>query len=471
MKKSKKKKQSILAILLDINPFAVLVGIIVLFVVGWLVVSMMARAAPTDAPEHVITWGSFGSAEGQFGVSEYFAVGEDGKIYLTDKLSNKVQVFDDVGNYVSSFGSSGSGDGQFTNPTGIAIDTVNDKIYVADDTLRNVQVFDLNGTYLNKWSVSPYYHPQAVAVDEKSGDVFISVSSSTLLTNNNLIAIYNSSGEVQTTFGGSGSGDGQFSGLKDLFIHDFELFTVDRTNNRVQVFAFTGDFIRKFGTSGSEDGQFNNPLGIFVDANDYIYVADDNNFRIQKFDINGNYLTQWGSQGSENGQFDQLQNVGGSPDGVHIYTSENNVNFRLQKFSYPENSSNMNDIVNNSNSAAPQISIPTAQGCGDFKPEAKAMLFQVDRLPTSATLRFSPVKNSSGYVISYGLGDIVEQFGTSFNWSDNNSGAVSYTIYDLDPKATYSFRVRAQNGCQPGDWGNTQRVKGNTSTEPIIFYP
>lgn len=91
--------------------------------------------------------------------------------------------------------------------------------------------------------------------------------------------------------------------------------------------------------------------------------------------------------------------------------------------------------------------------CDAFTPEAKPELFSVVREKTKATLYINPVKNVTGYYVSYGLGSSLDQFGTDFEWGNTN-GAISYTIYDLDPKATYSFSVRAQNDCQPGEWSN-----------------
>lgn len=54
--------------------------------------------------------------------------------------NNRVQVFDDQGNFLMKFGSYGKGKGQFNSPDGIAIDPF-DIMYVADTDNHRIQVF------------------------------------------------------------------------------------------------------------------------------------------------------------------------------------------------------------------------------------------------------------------------------------------------------------------------------------------
>jgi len=61
-------------------------------------------------------------------------------IYVADALNNRIQVFDSAGSFLFEFGSSGSGDGQFKVPFGIAVDS-RKNIYVADLGNLRIQVF------------------------------------------------------------------------------------------------------------------------------------------------------------------------------------------------------------------------------------------------------------------------------------------------------------------------------------------
>ena len=55
------------------------------------------------------------------------------------------------GNYVSQWGSAGSGDGQFNFPNSKAIDN-NGHVYVTEANNHQVQKFDGDGHFLNRWS-------------------------------------------------------------------------------------------------------------------------------------------------------------------------------------------------------------------------------------------------------------------------------------------------------------------------------
>ena len=68
-----------------------------------------------------------------------------GNVYVADTYNNRVQVFNSSGGYQSQFGSGGTGNGQLSNPRGIALDS-SGKVYVADYGNNRVQVFAPNVT-------------------------------------------------------------------------------------------------------------------------------------------------------------------------------------------------------------------------------------------------------------------------------------------------------------------------------------
>ena len=84
-------------------------------------------------------FGRLGDAAGDFDKPKGIAVDSAGHIYVVEGINDAVQVFDESGRLLLAFGESGSGDGQFWLPSGIAI--VNDIVYVADSANRRVQVF------------------------------------------------------------------------------------------------------------------------------------------------------------------------------------------------------------------------------------------------------------------------------------------------------------------------------------------
>ena len=81
-------------------------------------------------------------------------------------------------------------------------------------------------------------------------------------------------------------------------------------------------------------------------------------------------------------------------------------------------------------------------------------LYQVNRSKTEATLFFTPINdNIQSYSIIYGFKPEDERFSTTFNLGAS-TGAVSYTIGDLDPKLGYYFEVRANTSCTSSPWSN-----------------
>ena len=55
-----------------------------------------------------------------------------------------IQVFDASGNFITKFGTGGSGDGQFNFPVGVAVDPTTGSVYVADALNNRIQVFFLD---------------------------------------------------------------------------------------------------------------------------------------------------------------------------------------------------------------------------------------------------------------------------------------------------------------------------------------
>lgn len=111
---------------------------------------------------------------------------------------------------------------------------------------------------------------------------------------------------------------------------------------------------------------------------------------------------------------------------------------------------------------------PTAPGCSDQAPTYAPNLFNVAATDTTATLSFVPSSPATYYYIAYGLSSQDFAYGTVFKPPGSSSGALTTTINDLSPKSTYYFKIRAGNGCKPGDWGNikeatTQSLGANTT--------
>jgi tripartite motif-containing protein 71 len=283
----------------------------------------------------------------------------------------------DVPHYAGEWGTSGSGNSQFLNPSGIA--NIGSSIYVCDRGNNRVQVFSEYGNYEKQFAVaaSPqgiggqtsyvvyvtfasyaaWYDMsgaggtpslQAVSASVLSGawgGCAVMIGSSIYYavpdTDNDNVKRFTVDLSSYLSFGSSGSGTGQMDGPyaiapdKPISASSSYFYVADSQNNRVEKFTAAGAHVLTWGSTGTTDGHFNIPCSIAVDSLGFVYVGDFSN-RIQKFDSSGNFLGKWGSSGTGNSQFDipvAIAIYQGSANGDSIYVADM-YNNRIQKFIY-----------------------------------------------------------------------------------------------------------------------------------------
>ena len=99
-----------------------------------------------------------------------------GNIYVADGFgnNNRVAKFTAVGNFLKSWGKTGSEQGQFKGIRGIASDAAGN-IYVADAGNRRIQIFDGEGVY--KSQITSIGVPQAICISGGSPQYLYSSNS------------------------------------------------------------------------------------------------------------------------------------------------------------------------------------------------------------------------------------------------------------------------------------------------------
>jgi hypothetical protein len=288
------------------------------------------------------SFGSPGTGDGQFLNPRGIAINSTGYIYVADVNSHRVEIFNSAGIYQLQLGGcltggclSGSADGEFTSPQGIAFNSTG-YIYVADFYNNRVEIFNSAGIYqLQLGGCLTGGCLSGSADGEFSGPGGIAINSTDYIyvvdSGNSRVEIFNSAGTYQSQFGSPGTGNGQFTGLSDIAFDSSDNIYVVDSGNRIQKFNSAGIYISQFGSSGSGNGQFNFPYSIELDSSDNIYVTDLNNNRIQKFSSAGIYQGELGSYGTGNSQFDSPQGITFDSSG-NIYVTDLG-NTRVQKFS------------------------------------------------------------------------------------------------------------------------------------------
>jgi DNA-binding beta-propeller fold protein YncE len=265
-------------------------------------------------------WGSSGTGNGEFKDPTGVAVAPDGTVYVTDESNDRVETFSSTGTFESTFGSDGTGNGQFVNPAGIAVGS-NDMVYVADEDNNRVETFNSNGTFQSAFGTSgsgngQFADPLGVAVGP-SGTVYV------LDQLNERVETFSSTGTFQSTFGSYGTGNGQFDFPQGIAVGPTgTVYVTDAAS--VETFNSAGSYGSTFGSAGSGNGQLNDPYGVAVGPTGTVYVADDDNYRVEAFSSTGTFQSALGSSGSGNGEFEYPTGVAVAPNGMVYVTDDDN---------------------------------------------------------------------------------------------------------------------------------------------------
>lgn len=198
----------------------------------------------------------------------------------------------DTYEYAGSFGQSTDPTYGYVlgNPVGIAKDSF-DYFYVAD--MANGRIVKLNSQFQKVATIENIDMPLFVYVDNND---YILVNE----LGTNRILKYSQDLELVDSWGGPGTGNGQFN-IPRSIVQDSRgyYYVSDELNHRIQKFTEDGDFVAAYGSYGSGTGQFAVQQGLSIDANDRVYVADTYNNRIQVFNTypNWEYAGSFGTYG------------------------------------------------------------------------------------------------------------------------------------------------------------------------------
>lgn len=114
---------------------------------------------------------------------------------------------------------------------------------------------------------------------------------------NSRIIKYNAEGEYVMEWGELGSGPGQFDLVHGVAVdRDHRVYVGDRSNNRIQIFTENGEFIEEW-------PNISDPVGIFIDENDWVWAISGTLNRILKYSRDGELQYYWGAYGGTRGGF------------------------------------------------------------------------------------------------------------------------------------------------------------------------
>ncbi|KFM59712.1 B-box type zinc finger protein ncl-1, partial [Stegodyphus mimosarum] len=220
-------------------------------------------------------FGDFGVMEGQFAEPSGVAVNAQNDIIVADTNNHRIQIFDKHGRFQFQFGECGKGDGQLLYPNRIAIAKISGDIIVTERSpTHQIQIYNQYGQFVRKFGANILQHPRGVTVDFKGRIIVVECKVMRVI-------IFDQLGKVLQKFGcckhlefpnGVAANDKQ------------EIFITDNRAHCVKVFSYDGAFLRQIGG----EGLTNYPIGVCINQNGEILVADNHSsFNITIFTQDG----------------------------------------------------------------------------------------------------------------------------------------------------------------------------------------
>ncbi|XP_077870290.1 tripartite motif-containing protein 2-like [Saccoglossus kowalevskii] len=96
---------------------------------------------------YMTSFGSSGTGDSQFNGPWDIAIGNTGNIIVSDLRNNRIQIFDNNCRFLNVFGGRGTKEGELNSPQGVAADT-DGCVYVCDYHNNRVQKFDPQGKFI-----------------------------------------------------------------------------------------------------------------------------------------------------------------------------------------------------------------------------------------------------------------------------------------------------------------------------------
>ena len=157
-----------------------------------------------------------------------------GNIYIADHDNHRIQVLNPDLTFSHTFGTKGSAEGQFKNPVDVAIDG-RGLVYVTDCLNHRIQTFTPEGQFLFQFGIEgpipgQVAYPTGIIIDDNNL-MYIADR------DNHCISIFTTDGQFIRTFGEQESSVGQSNALRGItFDREGHLYVCDCSNNRLVVY-------------------------------------------------------------------------------------------------------------------------------------------------------------------------------------------------------------------------------------------
>ncbi|GAB1602348.1 brain tumor ncl-1-like [Argonauta hians] len=220
-------------------------------------------------------FGEFGTLDGQFTEPSGVAVNAQNDVIVADTNNHRIQIFDKDGRFKFQFGECGKRDGQLLYPNRVAVVRSSGDIIVTERSpTHQIQIYNQYGQFVRKFGANILQHPRGVTVDNKGRIVIVECKVMRVI-------IFDQMGNVLYKFGCSQ----HLEFPNGVVVNDKEeIFISDNRAHCVKVFNYQGLFLRQIGG----EGVTNYPIGVGINSAGEVLIADNhNNFNLTIFTQDG----------------------------------------------------------------------------------------------------------------------------------------------------------------------------------------
>ena len=282
----------------------------------------------TAVPTYTFSFGSAGTGSGQFNRPVAMAVDAAGNVWVADKENDRLEKFNPKGEYLAQIGSPGASNGQLNEPRGVAIDAAGN-IWVADAANHRIEEFSAAGAYIRQ-----------IGPGESATDGTLQIPSGIAIGREGHIFVTDQGLKQVREYLSTPKADGKYfvkrwtgftTPANMATDSEVDIWIVDSGQNKVYELPHNSDVMSaRFGTTGSGPGQLSAPYAVAVKPSGNLLISDRGNNRIEQFSPSGVFQQQFGAFGSGAGQFNEPSGIAIGLDGSdYIADAANN---RVQKW-------------------------------------------------------------------------------------------------------------------------------------------
>lgn len=263
------------------------------------------------------------------GATASVAFDKDGHLWVLSRGEQAFFEFNNDGTYIKSFG-----DKIFTRSHGLRIDRQGNlwatdvgghivvKMTRDGKTLLTIGTKGEAGEWNEATGSRKLNQPNDIAIAD-NGDVFVVQGHTPGPMGDPRVLKFDKDGKFLKSWGGKGSGPGQFQVAHGAALDAKGLLWVaDRENQRIQVFDQNGTFVREMKYKGL-------PCSFDI-GREFVYMVNGFAGQVLKLDLNGKVLAAMGKPGKGPGEFGEAHMIAvNSKDEIYVADS---VNAALVKF-------------------------------------------------------------------------------------------------------------------------------------------